>query len=262
MTWRSNSCAIKIFAHRGASEVYPENTMLAFYESEKAGADGIELDVLQTRDSRAVVVHDENLERLSGQSLWVKDLTWDELSAINIAAHFPEHDPQQVPALDDVLDWILTTSLEVNIELKNSDTPIPGLEEDVLRLIDARKMRHRVIVSSFSLESVICMKKLAPDLRCGYLVKRPTRADLRRAKEHNIDAIHPHIFNVYRPGFTRSLLRLGFAVRYWTATTERQYRTASRQNATAIIVNDPAQARAILSKSSFSSKKRGVFRRF
>lgn len=253
MTRQMDSCAIKIFAHRGASDVYPENTMLAFYESEKAGADGIELDVQRTSDGRTVVVHDENLERLSGQSLWVKDLTWDELCALNIAAHFPEHGSQQTPALDEVLDWILTTTLEVNIELKNSAVPIPGLEEDVLRLIDARKMRHRVIVSSFSLESVIHMKKLAPDLRCGFLAKRPARADLRCAKEHNIDAIHPHILNVYRLGFTRSLLRQGFAVRYWTATTERQYCTASRQKATAIIVNNPARARLVINKSSRQS---------
>ena len=250
MTQHKDSCAIKIFAHRGASDVYPENTMLAFYESEKAGADGIELEVQRTRDGKVVVVHDENLERLSGQPLWVKDLTLDELRALNIAAYSPEHEPQQVPALDEVLNWILTTTLDVNIELKNSAVPIPGLEEDVLRLIDARKMRHRIIVSSFSLESVIYMKKLAPDLRCGFLVKRPTRVDLQCAEEHNIDAIHPHIYNVYRPGFTRTLLRRGFAVRYWTATTERQYRTASRQKATAIIVNNPAQARAILSNSS------------
>lgn len=244
----NNNKAIKIFAHRGASDQYPENTMLAFYESEKAGADGIELDVQRTRDGRIVVVHDENLERLSGQSLWVKDLTWEELCILDIAAHFPEHGPQQAPALDDVLDWLKTTSLDVNVELKNSVIPIQGLEEDVLRLIDDRDMRHRVIASSFSLESVIRMKELAPDLRCGYLAKRPKRADIRCAIEHNIDAIHPHIFNVFRPGFTRSLLRRDFTVRYWTATTERQLRAASRQRATAIIVNDPAQARAFLRK--------------
>ena len=34
-----------IYAHRGASAYAPENTMAAFYEAEKRGADGIELDV-------------------------------------------------------------------------------------------------------------------------------------------------------------------------------------------------------------------------
>ena len=39
---------MKIFAHRGYSERYPENTMLAFKKAYEAGADGIELDVQLT----------------------------------------------------------------------------------------------------------------------------------------------------------------------------------------------------------------------
>ena len=38
----------QIYAHRGASDYAPENTMAAFYEADKRGADGIELDVQMT----------------------------------------------------------------------------------------------------------------------------------------------------------------------------------------------------------------------
>ena len=37
-----------IFAHRGDSWFYPENTVLSFKKAIKAGCDGIELDVHKT----------------------------------------------------------------------------------------------------------------------------------------------------------------------------------------------------------------------
>ena len=40
----------KIFAHRGYSGNYPENTMLAFKKAIECGVDGIELDVQLTKD--------------------------------------------------------------------------------------------------------------------------------------------------------------------------------------------------------------------
>ena len=41
---------MKVYAHRGYSGRYPENTMLAFKEAGKLGVDGIELDVQLTKD--------------------------------------------------------------------------------------------------------------------------------------------------------------------------------------------------------------------
>lgn len=49
-----------IFAHRGFSALYPENTMLAFQKAAETGADGIELDVQLTKDLEVVVIHDES----------------------------------------------------------------------------------------------------------------------------------------------------------------------------------------------------------
>ena len=45
----------KIFAHRGFSGKYPENTMLAFEKAVEIGVDGIELDVHLTKDNEIVI---------------------------------------------------------------------------------------------------------------------------------------------------------------------------------------------------------------
>ena len=52
---------MKVYAHRGYSGRYPENTMLAFKEAEKTGCYGIELDVQLTKDGEVVIIHDEPL---------------------------------------------------------------------------------------------------------------------------------------------------------------------------------------------------------
>ena len=54
---------MKIFAHRGASSDYPENTILALKEGIKSGASGLEIDVHKSKDNKLVVIHDEDIER-------------------------------------------------------------------------------------------------------------------------------------------------------------------------------------------------------
>lgn len=62
-------------AHRGYSGRFPENTMLAFKQAHKVGADGIEFDVQLSKDGQVVIIHDESLLRTTGFDGFVRDLT-------------------------------------------------------------------------------------------------------------------------------------------------------------------------------------------
>ncbi|MCI6039039.1 MAG: glycerophosphodiester phosphodiesterase, partial [Clostridiales bacterium] len=53
---------MKVYAHRGASAQYPENTMLAFEKAVEMGVDGIETDVHLSRDGQLVLCHDETID--------------------------------------------------------------------------------------------------------------------------------------------------------------------------------------------------------
>jgi glycerophosphoryl diester phosphodiesterase len=52
-----------VFAHRGGSALAPENTIDAFDNGLRLGADGLELDVHLSRDGVIVVHHDRTLDR-------------------------------------------------------------------------------------------------------------------------------------------------------------------------------------------------------
>ena len=51
----------RVFAHRGASQRAPENTVEAFRLAAELGADGVELDVRRSADGALVVHHDPHL---------------------------------------------------------------------------------------------------------------------------------------------------------------------------------------------------------
>ena len=74
---------MKIYAHRGYSGRYPENTMLSFQKAAETGCDGIELDVQLTRDGTVVVIHDEAVDRTTDGTGLVKDYTFEELRKLD-----------------------------------------------------------------------------------------------------------------------------------------------------------------------------------
>src|SRR5947209_19396043 len=49
-------------AHRGGAQLWPENTLPAFFSAAEAGYDAAELDVQLTRDDRLIVFHDFRLK--------------------------------------------------------------------------------------------------------------------------------------------------------------------------------------------------------
>lgn len=76
---------MKIWAHRGCSLRYPENTLLAFEKAANLdGLEGIELDVQMSKDGGLVIIHDEQLDRTTDGTGFVKDYTLSELKKFHI----------------------------------------------------------------------------------------------------------------------------------------------------------------------------------
>ncbi len=75
-----NTEGTKVWAHRGASGYAPENTPEAFKKAEKMKL-SVELDVQLTKDGELVVIHDETVDRVSGEKGFVKDYTLKEFKA-------------------------------------------------------------------------------------------------------------------------------------------------------------------------------------
>ena len=150
----------KIFAHRGASAYAPENTMEAFHLAAKQGADGIELDVHVTKDGEVVVTHDEKIDRVSNGSGFVKDMTLRELKRLSFHNHMESYVGAGIPTLREVLEFVKTTTMAVNIELKTGLYWYPNIEEKTVALVHELGMQDRIIYSSFNHHSIAKLKEI------------------------------------------------------------------------------------------------------
>ena len=71
-------------AHRGLSAAAPENTVEAFRLAAQSGFVCMETDIRRTKDHKLVLMHDENLLRMCGRDVLVRNLTYQELSMIPV----------------------------------------------------------------------------------------------------------------------------------------------------------------------------------
>ncbi len=77
-----------VIAHRGGAELFPENTLFAFQQVSDLGVDVIELDVRSTSDGTLVVIHDASVERTTGGSGQVSEMTLEQLKKLNAGYRF------------------------------------------------------------------------------------------------------------------------------------------------------------------------------
>lgn len=179
------------FAHRGASAVCPENTMAAFRKSLTLGATGIETDVQMTKDGGLVLIHDEELNRTTDGTGYIKDKTLQEVLEVDAGSWLgAEFKGEKIPTLEDLLDLLQGRDTILNIELKNGLFLYPGMEEKVIATVRDFHMSERVILSSFNHYSLAYCKSIAPDILTGILYGEGLYRPWDYAASLKADALH------------------------------------------------------------------------
>lgn len=162
---------MKVFAHRGYSGRFPENTMLAFREAEKTGCYGIELDVQTTKDGVVVIFHDETLDRVSDGTGYVRDYTYEELKQFNVAKNWDgKYGFQGIPTFDEYCAWVKDTRLVTNVEIKTGVYYYEDLEKKTIEIIRKYGLESRILFSSFNHSSIVRTKEMAPEIPVGALL--------------------------------------------------------------------------------------------
>lgn len=184
---------MKIWAHRGCSKMYPENTMLSF---EKAAAiknlTGIELDIQLTRDGELVVIHDERVDRTTEGIGFVRDYTLSELKRLHIYAD--DNPTQTIPTMEEVFDLLeerLKSGLKLNIELKNSIYPYDGMEEKIVEMVHKRGLQNAVLYSTFYARSLSKLRMLDNESQLGILDRKVSDCLYKLKGGCGAAALHP-----------------------------------------------------------------------
>lgn len=237
---------MKIWAHRGCSQRYPENTLLAFEKAlEIKELAGIELDIQLTKDKHMVVLHDERVDRTTESIGYVRDYTLTELKRLHIYADV--HPTQQVPTIEEVLDLIepaMRSGLKLNIELKNSVYPYEGMEEQIVDLIHAKGLQEQVVYSSFSARSMQKVRELDPVTEIGILDTKVSDCLYKLQGGCGANVLHPYWRGIDLP---KERLQ-GYTVRAWLSGhlypekptgTRLDLKVLEEQGITDVFLNEP-----------------------
>lgn len=152
------------YAHRGASEYAPENTLSSFYLGLLQGANGIETDVQKTKDGVLVLFHDETLDRVSDARGRLCDWTWDELSRVKIYGNATRGFYDRIVTLREFLTRFSSYDIHFAIELKG-----PDVEEETLKMVQEFGLMEKTTFTSFRFEYIEKIKRLEKSARVGYL---------------------------------------------------------------------------------------------
>lgn len=164
---------MQIIAHRGYAARYPELTEIAYRKALDVGVDGIECDVRLTADGHLVCMHDATVDRVSDGRGRVSTLRLAELRRLNVGTAGL---PQRILTLAELLELWAPSGTDIYIETKHPTRFGPLLEDELARVLRARRLERdpRVHIISFSFASIERMARRTPCLDGTYLRRNVT----------------------------------------------------------------------------------------
>ncbi|MER7476605.1 glycerophosphodiester phosphodiesterase family protein [Streptomyces sp. NPDC126510] len=245
-----------VIGHRGASAYAPENTLASVDRAAELGVRWVENDVQRTRDGELVVIHDDNLRRTTDaeevfpdRAPWkVEDFTAAEIARLDAGSWFgPAYAGVRVPTLEQFVRRLESHRQKLLLEIKNPEL-YPGIERQTLKVLgnegwlDRSHLAGRLIVQSFSADSVRTVHELKPGVKTG-LLGTPRLPDLLDCAEF-ADQINPS-YSSLSPAYVSSVQAFDgphgrpMKVFAWTVDDAKTARRVAGYGVDGIITNRP-----------------------
>ena len=166
----------RVIGHRGAAARAPENTLAGFRRAAELGCRWVEFDVRLSLEGRAVLFHDDNLERTTDGKGSVGATPFSELRARDAGTSFDRtYRGERIPALEEALALLRQLGLAFNLEMKSERGRENVLAEVVARTL-ARVWPSEALpplVSSFETAALAAFARRAPHIPRAYLAEEP-----------------------------------------------------------------------------------------
>ncbi|MCX4909621.1 glycerophosphodiester phosphodiesterase family protein [Streptomyces sp. NBC_00878] len=254
-----------VIAHRGASAYAPENTLAAIDKADDLGFRWVENDVQRTKDGELVVIHDDSLTRTTnveevfpGRAPWkVKDFTAAEIARLDAGSWFsPKYAGARVPTLKQYMNRVSHNHQKLVLEIKNPAL-YPGIERQTLEVLSNEgwlapaHVRTKLVVQSFSADSIRAVHALRPDIRTGFL-GTPSVAELPAYAQFadQINSSHTTI----SLGYVTAIHALDgphgkpLEISTWTVDTAEDTRRVAGFGVDGVITNKPDVVREALNE--------------
>ncbi|MFF2275119.1 glycerophosphodiester phosphodiesterase [Agromyces sp. NPDC058126] len=236
--------------HRGDRATAPENTMpsLELAMDELAF---VETDVQLTRDGVPVLFHDVTLERVTGDPRSVGELDLAELERLDAGAWYaPEFAGTPIPTLEAFLLALAERDdARALVELKADWT------RDEVRLVTDLVERHglrgRIVLQSFSLETLDSLRAVAPTLPRIMLIRELPADPVPLAERLGLIGFGTTVDSVTaQPSALVLAHEAGIAVLCYTLNTDEHWEAVNALGVDGIITDEPSELDAWLAVTS------------
>lgn len=232
------------YAHRGASEYAPENTLAAFYLGLEQGANGIETDIRLTADGIPVLFHDAHTLRITGEEQYIEKNTYAQLYQMDMGSYKgARYRNEKIVTLEDFLRYFSGKDIQIALEIKAA-----GLEEMVLSLIGQYGCREKVTITSFEMDYLLTIRNLDKDIHLGFLTKEERADILDYLLEKKINQYCPAIGLVTKEIVKRAHEK-GMTVRTWSIKNLDLMHQAIEYGVDGMTVNFPDELVKALSRN-------------
>lgn len=197
------------YAHRGASEYAPENTLSSFYLGMLQGANGIETDVQRTKDGVLVLFHDSTINRVSNGEGNLCDYTFEELRKLKIYGNSTTGFYDKIVTLREFLEKFSGYDIHFAIELKGE-----GVEKDTFNMISEFEILDKTTFTSFNFDYIAKIKDINSKARVGWLVKEITDENIKKLLDIGGEEMSPKA-DCITEELIEKLRSLNLGVRAW-----------------------------------------------
>jgi glycerophosphoryl diester phosphodiesterase len=251
-------------AHRGASFLAPENTLMAFRVAISAGANGAECDVYRSSDGVIFLSHDKVAKRtLGGSDQDLTQMPYAEIQKLDAGRwKGKQFQGETVPTLDDYLELLKGTTCHPVVEIK-----MEGIEQPVLECIRKQEMIKATTIIAFSENVVKKIRQLEADICVAWLysedlkdkgtaeenAERLTEFFIRKCKELDttvLDVNHGFL----SADLVKNLQNAGIHVWCWTVNDVNRMNTLLDWGVESITTDRPELLNEIL-KARKAAKK-------
>ncbi len=222
-----------VFAHRGASARFHENTLAAVAGAIDAGADGIEIDVRRTLDGVAVVHHNARVHRASRR---ISNLTYGEVRELGLTRGY------EIPTLAEVLE-LCAGRVALDIELKEV-----GYEKVIVALVRRFFDLSHVVFTSFQDEAVGAVKDVTSTSVTGLILGSMTPSVLRsrlrrgtllrRVRHVKADLIVPN-WRVVTRALQHKAVDAGLPMIAWTVNSRKAAARMKNRGVSILVTDKP-----------------------
>lgn len=201
--------------HRGAAGTHPENTMASFRRAIELGCDGIEFDVHRTADGELIVIHDGFLNRTTNGSGLIMTKNFADVEGLDAGSwKGAQFAGEPIPTLRQVIRET-PAFLFLYLELKAGSVHYPGIEEQLLALLQEEGALERVQISSFDHHALLKINQLAPTMPLGMLFADNLLDPIALAQQLGAEALHP-AWEWVTPALVEKAHAAGLKVNVWT----------------------------------------------